>query len=44
VQYIIPYAQIGLIILVAYLVSLITTVVPARSASKIYPAEALRYE
>jgi putative ABC transport system permease protein len=39
-----PWLQLGLIILVAYLVSLITTVAPARQAANIYPAEALRYE
>ena len=40
----VPWLQLGLIILVAYLVSLITTVAPARQAANIYPAEALRYE
>lgn len=44
IQFQIPWLQIGGIVLVAYLVSLITTVLPARNASKIYPAEALRYE
>jgi putative ABC transport system permease protein len=39
-----PWLQLGLIILVAYLVSLVTTVAPARQAANIYPAEALRYE
>ncbi|HKP52443.1 MAG TPA: FtsX-like permease family protein [Chloroflexia bacterium] len=44
VEYIVPFGQIGLIVVLAYVVSLITTILPARSASKIYPAEALRYE
>jgi putative ABC transport system permease protein len=44
VEYIVPFGQIGLIVVLAYVVSLITTILPARAASKIYPAEALRYE
>lgn len=39
----VPWGQLGLIILAAYVVSLITTIAPARQASNIYPAEALRY-
>ncbi len=39
-----PWLQIGLILLGAYLFSLLTTVVPAYQAAKVYPAEALRYE
>ncbi|MEZ4709935.1 MAG: FtsX-like permease family protein [Caldilineaceae bacterium] len=39
-----PWGQIGLIVLLAYISSLITTVLPAFQASRIYPAEALRYE
>ncbi len=39
-----PWGQLILIIGVAYLVSLVTTVAPARQAANIYPAEALRYE
>jgi len=37
-------AQIALILAGAYLATLITTYLPARSASRIAPAEALRYE
>ncbi len=33
-----------IIIAIAYLFSLIATYLPARQASRIYPAEALRYE
>ena len=40
----IPWLQITIIIVVAYVFSLITTFLPARQASRIYPAEALRYE
>ncbi|MCE2463625.1 MAG: ABC transporter permease [Dehalococcoidia bacterium] len=40
----IPWLQIVIIIAVAYVFSLITTFLPARQASRIYPAEALRYE
>ena len=40
----IPWLQIIIIIVVAYVFSLATTFLPARQASRIYPAEALRYE
>lgn len=39
-----PWLQIGIIVLGAYLFSLLTTILPAIQASRIYPAEALRYE
>ncbi len=39
-----PWGQIGLILLVAYVFALLTTIVPAYQAAKTYPAEALRYE
>ncbi len=39
-----PWLTILAIVTVAYLSSLVTTILPARKASKIYPAEALRYE
>jgi putative ABC transport system permease protein len=44
VDFHIPAGQIALILLGAYLATLITTFLPARSASRIAPAEALRYE
>ncbi|MBW7886337.1 MAG: FtsX-like permease family protein, partial [Caldilineaceae bacterium] len=39
-----PWLQIGLIVLFAYLFSLAAAVFPAWQATRIYPAEALRYE
>ena len=40
----VPWVQIVIIIVVAYLFSLLATYLPARQASRTYPAEALRYE
>jgi putative ABC transport system permease protein len=40
----IPWGSIVLIMALAYGLSLLTTIVPAWQASRIYPAEALRYE
>ena len=40
----VPWGQIAIIVLGAYLFSLLTTIVPAVQASRIYPADALRYE
>jgi putative ABC transport system permease protein len=40
----VPWLEIGGIVLAAYGFSLLTTVLPALQASRIYPAEALRYE
>ncbi|HVA93143.1 MAG TPA: FtsX-like permease family protein [Chloroflexota bacterium] len=40
----IPWVELGLIALGAYLASLLTTYLPARQASRVFPAEALRYE
>ncbi len=40
----VPWLQIGGILVVTYVFSLLTTFLPARQASKIYPSEALRYE
>ena len=39
-----PWLQIGLILLLAYGFSLLTTILPAVQAARIYPAEVLRYE
>lgn len=40
----IPWLNIGGMLLAAWLFSLITTILPAWQASRVYPAEALRYE
>ncbi|MBX3054664.1 MAG: ABC transporter permease [Caldilineaceae bacterium] len=40
----VPWLSIGGMLLVAWLFSLITTILPAWQASRVYPAEALRYE
>lgn len=40
----VPWGQIGIIVLAAYLFSLLTTILPALQAAAIYPADALRYE
>ena len=44
IRFTVPWLQIGIIITIAYVFSLATTFLPARQASNIYPAEALRYE
>ena len=44
IRFAIPWIQIGIIVAIAYVFSLATTFLPARQASRIYPAEALRYE
>jgi putative ABC transport system permease protein len=40
-QFTLPWLQIGFILLLAYSFSLLTTIVPAMQAARIYPAEAL---
>ena len=40
----VPWMQLGVILALTYGFSLLTTFIPARQASRIYPAEALRYE
>jgi putative ABC transport system permease protein len=44
IRFSIPWIQVSVIIVAAYVFSLVTTFLPARQASRIYPAEALRYE
>ena len=44
VRFTFPWIQIVIIVAIAYVFSLATTFLPARQASRIYPAEALRYE
>jgi putative ABC transport system permease protein len=43
-EYRVPWSALLLVMVVGYVASLLTTYLPARSASKVYPAEALRYE
>ena len=40
----VPVVDIGLILVAAYVATLFTTFLPARAASRVAPAEALRYE
>ena len=40
----IPWVQIAVIVALTYVFSMIATFLPARQASRVYPAEALRYE
>ncbi len=42
--YKVPWLNIAVVIVVAYVASLLTTYLPARQAAKVYPAEALRFE
>jgi len=43
-EYVVPWGALWLVVVVGYAASLLTTYLPARQASKVYPAEALRYE
>jgi putative ABC transport system permease protein len=42
--YQVPWVNIVVVVVVAYGASLLTTYLPARQATKVYPAEALRFE
>ena len=44
IRFSIPWIEIGVILAVTYAASLLATFLPARQASRVYPAEALRYE
>jgi putative ABC transport system permease protein len=44
VAYRVPWLNIGAVVAVAYGASLLTTFLPARQASRVYPADALRFE
>lgn len=44
IRFSVPWLQIGIIIGLSYIFAMLTTFLPARQASRIYPAEALRYE
>jgi putative ABC transport system permease protein len=43
-EYRVPWSALLLVVVVGYAASFLTTYLPARRASKVYPAEALRYE
>jgi putative ABC transport system permease protein len=43
-EYVVPWSALALVIVAGYAASLLTTYLPARRASRVYPAEALRYE
>lgn len=42
--YQVPWTLLGVVVVFSYVASLLTTYLPAQQASKVYPAEALRYE
>ena len=44
IRYVVPWLKIVVIISITYVFSLLATFLPARQASRTYPAEALRYE
>ena len=44
IRFVVPWLQIVVVISLTYLFSFLATYLPARQASRIYPAEALRYE
>jgi len=44
IRYTVPWSTLGVIVGLAYVASLLTTFLPASQASRVYPAEALRYE
>jgi putative ABC transport system permease protein len=39
-----PWSALLVVVVAGYAASLLTTYLPARRASRVYPAEALRYE
>jgi putative ABC transport system permease protein len=43
IEYVIPWARIALVTVVAYIATILCTIIPSRNASKISPAESLRY-
>ncbi|MEE8369909.1 MAG: FtsX-like permease family protein, partial [Dehalococcoidia bacterium] len=44
IKFAVPWLNLSVIFLIAYGAALLTTFLPARQASRVYPAEALRYE
>ncbi len=43
-QFVVPWLELGIIFATVYIAAILTTWIPARRASRVYPAEALRYE
>jgi len=43
-RFAVPWAHLGIVFLTVYAAALLTTFAPAARASRVYPAEALRYE
>ena len=43
-KFVIPYVEVGILIIITVVASILASVIPANEASKTYPAEALRYE
>jgi putative ABC transport system permease protein len=43
IEYVIPWSRIALVTIIAYIATIFCTIIPANNASKISPAEALRY-
>lgn len=43
VSFVIPWARLAVVVGIAYIATIVCTIVPANNASKISPAEALRY-
>ena len=43
-KFVVPIADVGVLIIVTIVASILASVIPANEASKTYPAEALRYE
>ena len=43
-KFVVPVGDVGVLITVTVIASILASVIPANEASKTYPAEALRYE
>ena len=43
-KFVIPFGEVGILIGITVIASILASIIPANQASKTYPAEALRYE